>query len=667
VATQEVRIGSGAPVTIVAFERGSLRCAEVIDGDGVGIDIGDLLTDVIDDADHERLVSDLGGGGPIDLSLRHRDGRWMRLRARIGDDDLVRAVLLDDSVRATRDDAARIEAATLRAFSRATTLADAVQPLMETLGEPLDARFIELWLIDHRTDVLRRVATVSRGLPPFHLERVTGPMERALEEGFARIVAEHDEVVWIEHLRDEPRFYRRKEAVLDGIGSVVGVRLGNGSREVGALLLLLNRPMPPDADISELLERLGQQLTMLTLNLRRDELLQRSQRRLRFITELSSVLDKSQDPEVLAKRLTAALVQRVADVAILERVERRRTKRSVASAEGTAMLAIADDLVLLPRRAKGRIKLTEGSHLHQLGARHALVATLEARDQTLGRLILLSVDDPFDDEEELIAKEAARRAAAALDHAQLFSHRSHIARTLQASLLPHTLPAIDGMQIAARYEAAGDGIDSGGDFYDVFATSGASFAAMIGDVQGKGPGAAAITALARYTLRAAALRARRPSRILTLLNEALFSNEQTDRCCTVALARVVMRGADARAVLCLAGHLQPILRSPDGRTSFVGKTGRFLGAFRDTKLFDTEVLLEPGSALILYTDGVTEARARDGSEFHDRRLAELVEGMPLDASAEDIADAIETAAINWQERDLVDDLAILVLCRTNQA
>lgn len=650
------------PVTTATIARATLTCLSVTDGDGIGLLPGQPLIEVIDDAEHERLISALGVHETVDLTVRHRDGRWLRLRARGASEmDEFALVILDDTPRARREVAARIEARTLRAFSRATTLGDAVQPLMEAMGIQFGLRFIELWLIDHRTGTLRRSATVSRGLPPFHLERVTGSMDRSLQEGFARAVAESDGIIWEPDLRQELRLLRRKEALLDGLQGVIGLRIGNDTRELGALLLFTGEEQQPEPELVALLERIGQQLSLLTFNLRRGELLQRSQRRLRFITDLSRALDATQEASSVARSVLEMFVPRIADAAILERPQPRSVERTILIAPEASLQPIDGAASAIPQRASGRIRLEPGSPLHALGARHALVASASTRDATLGRLILLSTDEPFDEEEELIAKEAARRAADAIEHAQLFTHRSHIARTLQESLLPPSLPRIDGFEIAARYEAAGDGIDSGGDFYDLFATGGSSWAAMIGDVQGKGPGAAAITALARYTLRAAALRARRPSRILTLLNDALYSNEQTDRSCTVAYARIVLGDGGVHAAVCLAGHLQPLLRSPDGSVAPVGAPGRFLGCFPETKLFDVDVDIPRGGSLILYTDGVTDARTRSSDEFGEQRLRALIESMPLDATADAIADQIRTDVLAWQRNELVDDVAILVL------
>ena len=110
----------------------------------------------------------------------------------------------------------------------------------------------------------------------------------------------------------------------------------------------------------------------------------------------------------------------------------------------------------------------------------------------------------FDDDDVLLAEDLARRAAVAVDNARLYSERAQIARTLQDSLLPPQLPTIPGVEVAARYVAAGEGIEVGGDFYDLFDLGTGDWSVVMGDVCGKGADAAALTALARYTLRATA-------------------------------------------------------------------------------------------------------------------------------------------------------------------
>src|SRR5262249_27322009 len=133
-----------------------------------------------------------------------------------------------------------------------------------------------------------------------------------------------------------------------------------------------------------------------------------------------------------------------------------------------------------------------------------------------------------------------------------------MATALQTSLLPPELPAIPNLELDGRYHAAVAGMEVGGGFYDVFDTGG-DWAVVLGDVGGKGPEAAALTAHARYTLRSVAMDLRQPARILRRLNEAMILQSEEERFCTVAYARVVPTVNGVRLAVCLGGHPAPLV------------------------------------------------------------------------------------------------------------
>ncbi len=160
--------------------------------------------------------------------------------------------------------------------------------------------------------------------------------------------------------------------------------------------------------------------------------------------------------------------------------------------------------------------------IERLGLRSAMFVPMSARGRTFGALTLCAAGRAFDEDDLYLAEELAARCAIAVDNARLFRERTRIARTLQESLLPPLLPELPGVDIGARFHAAGQGYEVGGDFYDVFEIGGGSFGVAIGDVCGKGPDAAAVTALARYTLRATALTEPSPAQVLRTLNEAIL-------------------------------------------------------------------------------------------------------------------------------------------------
>ena len=257
-------------------------------------------------------------------------------------------------------------------------------------------------------------------------------------------------------------------------------------------------------------------------------------------------------------------------------------------------------------------------------------------------------------ERELVG--ARERAVESENRARL------LAETLQASLIPPDMPVVPGLDVAGAYRPAGRGDEVGGDFYDVFETGRNEWAAVLGDVCGKGAGAAAVTALARYTVRAAAIRVRRPRAVLALLNQAVL-RQHPDRFCTAVYARLRTSGAaggECRVTICSGGHLLPVRAGPAGPPSAVGRTGTLLGAFDEVTLHDTTCTLLPGDFLVLYTDGITEARAESGELYGERRLEDLLDATKGEAAA-GIAERLVTDALDHQGGMASDDIAVLVL------
>ncbi|WP_445148504.1 SpoIIE family protein phosphatase [Baekduia sp. Peel2402] len=261
-----------------------------------------------------------------------------------------------------------------------------------------------------------------------------------------------------------------------------------------------------------------------------------------------------------------------------------------------------------------------------------------------------------------VAEELAERAAIAVEHARLHAARTHVATTLQRSLLPPRLPVIPGLAIAARFRAAGTASEVGGDFYDLFEGRD-RWMVLMGDVTGKGPGAAAITSLARYTMRTVAQYEDDPTIMLERLNATLGSDPERRQICTAVCVEVRPRGEDggdgARLRIVCAGHPSPLLVHGDGSgVTAVGRPGTLLGAFPEGRWIVTDVELAPGDSLVLYTDGVTDTRGADGQRFGSDRLEETLRAIGP-GPAEDIAGGIDAALRAFGEQR--DDVAVLVL------
>jgi serine phosphatase RsbU (regulator of sigma subunit) len=290
-----------------------------------------------------------------------------------------------------------------------------------------------------------------------------------------------------------------------------------------------------------------------------------------------------------------------------------------------------------------------------------LTARLTARGQELG--LLEVVDDrerEFTARDETVLTQLAQLASVAISNARLYERERTIAQTLQRSLRPGGLPEVQGLAAAVRFRPAGEGVELGGDFYDLYQARAGAWAALIGDVQGKGPDAAAVTALARHTLRAAAAYEERPSAVLHQLHRALREQIPDGRFCTVAHAHLRVTPTRVRVELACGGHLLPLVVHPDGTVEEVGRLGTLLGTDIEPHLYDVTIELEPGDVLVMYTDGVTEVRRRRREIFGERELR-VVLSRCGGATPDAIADRIDAAVLAASDGRLGDDMAILAL------
>jgi PAS domain S-box-containing protein len=293
-----------------------------------------------------------------------------------------------------------------------------------------------------------------------------------------------------------------------------------------------------------------------------------------------------------------------------------------------------------------------------------IVAPLRTRGRDLGTLTLTMGPSgrQFDDRTRSLVRQLARRASMAVDNARLFEDQRRIAGTLQQSLLPRELPEIEGLDTAARFSPGGDGHEVGGDFYDVFAARD-SWAVVIGDVCGKGAAAASLTSLCRHAVRTLSRHDPRPSQVLAELNDRIMAEPDADlRFSTAAYARLTQTGESLTVTAASAGHPLPLVVRASGRVEELGEPGTLLGLLPIVRVTDQSTELAPGDALVMFTDGVTEAR-RDGILFGDERLRQLLWRLAGRPAAE-LAAAIEGAAIAFQGGPLGDDLAVVVVRAT---
>ena len=392
---------------------------------------------------------------------------------------------------------------------------------------------------------------------------------------------------------------------------------------------------------------------------------ERAQERLAFLAEASSTLASSVlDLETTLARVVELAVPRLADGCAIQLVDAQGNRRTVAAAHVEAAKA-----ELLRRLADGGPTSAEWPGT-------VTVLPLWSQSRTVGFLnLVMEAGRTLDGADVQLADQLAVRAGTAIENARLFADRSRVARSLQASLLPPSLPSIPGLELGARYAPAGEGVEVGGDFYDAFAIDGRRWLLVVGDVKGKGVDAAAVTGLARHTIRSIALYESQPRVILAHLNRVLLSAEADrvaalqsradtaweltePRFCTVAIAIIEPRPGGAGVVVCSGGHPLPLVARASGAVEVVGRPGSLLGASADVELFDVGFMLGPGESLVCFTDGIVE-RHRGREYFDESGIAAVIQAA-AGSDAATLAARIEQEARSLFADNPHDDMAVLV-------
>ena len=328
----------------------------------------------------------------------------------------------------------------------------------------------------------------------------------------------------------------------------------------------------------------------------------------------------------------------------------------IRTGESELIAEIPDEMLVAAAQDEQHLEI-----LREAGFASVCIVPLVARGRVLGDIALATDHQSgrrFGPETLALARELADRCALALDNAMVYAQRDLVAMSLQEELLPPDLPQIPGLDVAARYAAAGEGNDVGGDFYDVFPSE-HGWRVVIGDVVGKGPAAAAVTGLARHTLRAAAPYEDSPSALLGVLNRALLAERRGERLASVACVELDPRGGRLVATVSVAGHPLPLVVDPGGNVRELGGFGQLLGIEEPLRTEDVREELEPGELLVLYTDGVVEARGASGV-FGEERLRSLLGEMANEAPTR-VVQRIEAAVLAASGGRARDDLAIVAL------
>ena len=315
---------------------------------------------------------------------------------------------------------------------------------------------------------------------------------------------------------------------------------------------------------------------------------------------------------------------------------------------------LAGDIVVLPDFSD------EGGSVPE-GLSAVAVPIQRAEPPMMGAVVLFFSSMPPVGKDEFEALQVlAAQSATAIENAQRFERQRSVARSLQEGLLATEMPEMDGCELAAVYEPASGEADIGGDFFDVFDLSDGSYAIVVGDVSGKGAEAAAYTAMAKYMLRAFAIRNPQPSSVLYHLNNALVTGFGEDRFATLMYG--YFDPASRKLSVAVGGHPPPLIyRAATGEVESAGVHGSIVGAFPDQAFDQSSFELGPQDVVLAYTDGLVEAR-RGGDLYGKERVESSLARHAPGASAEEITQRVFADAL-WFGQINDDTVVFALVCK----
>jgi PAS domain S-box-containing protein len=583
----------------------------------------------------------------------------------------------------------RLQAVTA-ALSGATTPREVADVVLDEGFAVAAADAAVVALMEPGSDRLRIVGL--RGYPPHLEERLREisvdsplPIGEALRTG---------EPVWIPDAREAGRRYPQEATrfELERGSALAALPLRVRGHTIGALALRFRRGQRIEDEDRAFMCTLADQCAQALERARLFDTERAARRRAEYLARAGSLLADSLNPQATMEQVARLAVPELADWAFVELLredgviareavvhrdpakehrarelaERYPVDRNAPHGSAKVLRTGQPELVRDVTDELLRAAAVSDEHLEilrEVGFASAMIVPLRARGRVLGTIALASAESArrFEDDDLAMAQELADRCALALDNALLFAERSYIAKTLQEGLLPAGLPDIPRVELAAHYRAGREQADVGGDFYDVFGAGGA-WMFVIGDVVGKGAKAAAITGLARHTLRAAALYEHSPAQMMRVLNRAMRAQFTDDeQFCTAAVAR--LHGDE----LCVAlgGHPLPLIARRDGSAQTVGRPGTLIGVLDEPIVSEERVHLHPGESVVLYTDGVTDTHGAHG-RFGAERLATIL-AMSLRLPAAQTVVRIDRALSAYRVGEPTDDSAILAFRLTSQS
>lgn len=594
-------------------------------------------------------------GVPVRLPALRNDGteasvELMISRVRLGSQLIVVGLLRDAAERIDLEGVSEASDRLLAVLAESPDLEAALPEVLRSLGESLHWDLAQLWQVgeDALLRCRSRWGTPDALATPHFTDASEGTFAHG--EGLPGRVWKAKEPEWVRDVRTAADFERSAAAQASGLCTAFAFPLMAGEQCTGVIELLSLTGRDRSDELTERLRALGQRigwyLERRAAEDKRRVLLQQLTFQAALLeaqTEagLEGQLIVSPSGEMISFNRRFAELWGITDAVL----GRRSDAEALAGAanqvvDPSAFLARVQEAYATGRPTRDEITMRDGRVIDRAGV------PLRHEGTNLGYAwYFRDVSEAKHLQREL--SEAGERFAA-------------LARTLQQSLLPPQLPEIAGVEVAARYHPAGSGDEVGGDFYDLFRV-GRSWGFVVGDVCGKGAEAAVVTALVRYTIRAAAHQARSPAKALAIVNDAMLSQAAdggSDRFATAVHGRLRAHQGWVDVTVACAGHPMPILRRANGEVEQVGRLGTLLGVMPTVSVHDRTVRLLPGDVLIVVTDGVLEAR-RDAEQFGDHAMEEIVRSTP--GTAADLARAIETASLAHQGGVAADDIAILAI------
>jgi len=392
----------------------------------------------------------------------------------------------------------------------------------------------------------------------------------------------------------------------------------------------------------------------------------RDRRALRWLASASQLLDRPHAIETRIEELLRLLLEDLADGALLyvrrpggelaarlavaRGPELEQALRAVHAREARdvpaghpAALAIRAEAPAMLRAGSESLEAAARTWLERATACSALLVPIIRASEGVGCLVFVQAQDrAFDEHDVEVLRILSARVGLALENARLYAEQHQVATVLQRDLLPPALPDWPGIELASLHRPARSAADVGGDFIDAFEASGRRML-VVGDVSGKGVEAAATTALVRHAVRSAIRSGALGRDGLALVNHALVQDAPGEQFCTLAWAEL-QREADGVAVrLAVAGHPPPLVVRVGGTVEVSDAGGTLLGFYEEVSAHTVETTLAPGDALVLFTDGVTEARRDDGSLFELEGLCRALEARAAPGGADELIAAIEDA------------------------